>query len=340
MIHTKLFQYAVGLMIFSFGLVGHAQSQEKIAVRLDWSPWGMQAPFYLAKEKGWFKEVGLDVTLEDGKGTVNTIQLVGSGGQYDAGHASLGSMMIARDKGLPVKAIAVFIRASDIGLMIPASSEIRSPRDLKGKNIVYTPGSLEAPFITAFLASGGLKREEVDLTGVDAASKSGAYSAGKVDGVFSSIPFLVPSVEATRPSKFIRFADSGLHFPSYGLIATEAKLREKGPALKKLASIIGATWKYILNGKQDEAVQAILRQRPQDKLNAKVLRGQIDLAAQFLDSPNSQGVAVGQHIPADWVQATKTLTSSGEIKRIVDPAEFYVGDSFDNAMYAKFSGSK
>jgi NitT/TauT family transport system substrate-binding protein len=337
---AKLILLAASLVLSVAPLHLRAQSQEKIMVRLDWSPWGMQAPFYLAKEKGWFQEAGLDVTLEDGKGTVNTIQIVGNSNQYDAGHVSLGSMMIARDKGLPLKALAVYMRASDIGLMVPTSSSITGPKDLKGKKIVFTPGSLEAPFIDAFLAAGGVKRNDIDLTGVDAASKVAVYYAGKADGVFSSIPFMVPAAEATKPSRGIRFSDTGLYFPSYGLVATEAKLKEKGPALKKLASITGAAWRYILNGKQDEAVQAMLKQRPQDKLDAKVIRGQIDLAAQFVDSPNSKGVPIGQNIGADWAQATKTLAGVGEIKRVLDPADYYSNDSFDLALYRKYSGGK
>ena len=331
---------AIGMVLPFAPIQANAQAPEKIMVRLDWSPWGMQAPFYLAKDKGWFQEAGLDVTLEEGKGTVNTIQIVGNSNQYDAGHASLGSMMIARDKGLPLKALAVYMRASDIGLMVPTGSNINGPKDLKGKKVVFTPGSLEAPFIDAFLAAGNVKRGEIELTGVDAASKVAVYFAGKADGVFSSIPFMVPAAEATKPSRGILFSDTGLHFPSYGLIATEAKLKEKGPALKKLASIVGGAWRYILSGKQDEAVQALIRQRPQDKLDPKVIRGQIDLAGKFVDSPNSKGVPIGQNIDADWAEATKTLAGVGEIKRALDPTEYYTRDSFDPALYRKYSGEK
>lgn len=337
---ARLLLLSISLVLPLTSLQVRAQAQEKIAVRLDWSPWGMQAPFYLAKEKGWFQEAGLDVTLEDGKGTVSTIQIVGSSNQFDVGHVSLGSMMIARDKGLPLKALAVYMRASDIGLMVPSASTIAGPKDLKGKRIVFTPGSLEAPFIDAFLAAGGVKRSEVELTGVDAASKGAAYYSGKADGVFSSVPFMLPVAEATKPSKGIRFSDSNLHFPSYGLIATETKLKEKGPALKKLASVVGAAWSYILSGHQDEAVQALLKQRPQDKLDPKVIRGQIDLAAQFVDSPNSKGIPIGQNIDADWAQATKTLAGVGEIKRVLDASDYYSRDSFDPALYRKYSGSK
>ena len=108
-----------------------ASAQEKLAVRLDWTPWAIHAPIHLAAQKGWFKQNGIDPTIEDGNGSVTTVQLVGSG-RFDIGNASLAPMMIARDKGLEVKAIANFLRKNDIGLLVPRDSSLKKPGDLAG----------------------------------------------------------------------------------------------------------------------------------------------------------------------------------------------------------------
>src|SRR5437764_10128307 len=167
---------------------GSALSQEKITVRLDWTPWGTHAPIHLAAQKGWFKQAGLDVEAEDGNGSVTTVQLVGAG-KFDVGHASLAPMMIARDKGLEVKAIANFVRKNDIGLLVPRGGAMKGPKDVAGQKIVFTAGSLEAPFLDQFLAAGGLKREQVELLNVEAAAKVPTYAAARADGVFSTVPF-------------------------------------------------------------------------------------------------------------------------------------------------------
>jgi NitT/TauT family transport system substrate-binding protein len=252
-----------------------AQGAEKVTVRLDWTPWGVHAPFHLAAQKGWFRAAGLDVELEDGNGSVTTVQIVGQG-RFDVGHASLAPMMIARDKGLPVRAIANFARKSDVGLLVPQGSGITSPRQLAGKKLVFTAGSLEAPFLDAFLATGGLKRDQLELLNVDAAAKTSTYLTGRADGVFSTVPFVVPIVAANRPADAILFADYGLEFPSFGLFATEDKIKQRGPALGKFASVVSGTWRYIYEGHEDEAVQAIIAARPQARLDPKILRGQID----------------------------------------------------------------
>lgn len=317
----------IAAAVCSLGLMlapsASAQSPEKLKVRLDWTPWGVQAPFHLAQQKGWFKQAGLDVSLEDGNGSVTTVQIVGSSDQFDVGHAALASMMIARDKGLPVKAVAVFARQSDVGLLVPSGAGIKGPRDLKGKKIAYTAGSLEAPFIDAFLAAGGLKKSDVELISVDASGKASTYAAGRTDAAFSTIPFFLPVVSQTRPSDGIRFADSGLHMPSFGIFATEEKIAAKRDAITRFASIVAGAWQYIYDGHQDEAVDAIIAQRPQVRLDRKVVRGQIDALKGYFDSPNSAGQPVGVSIPADWAAAVKTLEAAGLLKSGRDPKQFY-----------------
>lgn len=311
-----------------------AWSTEKLAVRLDWTPWGTHAPFHLAQKKGWFQDAGLDVELEDGNGSVTTVQIVGSG-RFDVGHASLAPMMIARDKGLPVRAIANFARRSDVGLLVPKDSGITSPKQLAGKKLVFTAGSLEAPFLDSFLAAGGLKRDQVELLNVDAAAKTSTYIAGRADGVFSTVPFVLPLVAADRPANAILFADYGLEFPSFGLFATEEKIKQRGPALRAFASVVCGAWRYIFEGHEDEAVQAIIAGRPQAKLDPKILRAQIDALKPFFTTPASAGKPIGVMVESDWAAAARTLAAGQLIKSGTKPAEFFTNDLLDEAVIAR-----
>ena len=301
-----------------------AQGTEKLKVRLDWTPWGVHAAMHLAQQKGWFAASGLDVQLEDGNGSVTTVQIVGAGDQFDVGHAALASMMIARDKGLPVKAVAVFARLSDVGLLVPQGAGIKGPKDLKGKKVAYTAGSLEAPFVDAFLAGGGLKKSDLELINVDAAGKAATYAAGRADAAFSTIPFFLPVVSQTRPSEAIRFADYNLNMPSFGLFASEAKIASKREAIAKFASVTAAAWQYVYSGHEDEAVDAIVAQRPQAKLDKKVLRGQIDALRGFFQLPAPAGQPLGAPLAADWGVAVKTLGDAGLLKSIKDGNDFFV----------------
>jgi NitT/TauT family transport system substrate-binding protein len=329
---TGLFRIISALLLAALAAPATAQT-EKLAVRLDWTPWGAHAAIHLAAEKGWFRQNGIEPAVEDGNGSVTTVQLVGSG-RFDVGHASLAPMMIARDKGLSVRAIANFARKNDIGLLVPRGGAMKGPKDLAGKKIIFTAGSLEAPFLDTFLASGGLKREQVELLNVEAAAKVPTYAAARADGVFSTVPFVVPAVEASRPSDAILFSDYGLQFPSFGLISSDEKIKERGAAIRRFASVVSGAWEYILNGGEDEAVKAIMAQRPQAKLNPQVLRAQIEALKSFFTTPASQGMPMGVMADADWVAGIKTMASVNLIKS-APSTEFYTNDMLDRGLIRK-----
>lgn len=324
MITRRAAQALLAGAAFALALPASAQSEETLRVRLDWTPWGVHAALHLAQEKGWYKAAGLNVQMEDGNGSVTTVQIVGSTDRFDVGHASLATMMIAREKGLPVKALATFARLSDIGLLVPKESGIKGPADLRGKRIAYTAGSLEAPFIDTFLAAGKLKRSDVELVNVEAAAKASTYAVGRTDAVFSTIPFFLPAMEKSRPSNAIRFADYKLNSPSFGLFTSEQKIAERPEALARFATVVAQTWAYIYRGNQDEAVRAIIAQRPQAKLDPVILRGQIDALQSFFQSPAAAGQPIGLPVLGDWQEAVATLGEAGLVAKDRNPADYFV----------------
>lgn len=313
-----------------------AQAADTLKVRLDWTPWGDQAPIHFAAQKGLFKKFDLDVTVDDGNGSVATVQIVGNG-EYDIGHASLAPMAIARSKGLPVKAIAGFVQKNDIGLLVPIDSGIKSPADLKGKKIAFTAGSLEAPFIDRFLAAGKLTRKDVELLNVSAAAKAGTYMAGNADGAFSSVPFFLPVVSSKRPSTSVNFADFGLQFPSFGLFATEKTIKEKHDAVRRFVSVVAGCWAYILNGHEDDGVKAIIAARPQAKLDPVVLREQIDNIKKFAQTKATEGQPFGVMAASDWKTAIETLSTGGLLDKTIDADSVFTNEMLDTALIAKLA---
>jgi NitT/TauT family transport system substrate-binding protein len=310
-----------------------AQVPDRVSARLDWSTWGVHAPFHLALAKGWFERHGIAASFEDGNGSVSTVQLVGNG-QFDIGHAALGPMIMARGRGVPVRAVATFMRQNDIGVMLPEGAGITTIAALRGKRLAYTPGSLETPFIDRFLAAGGLKRDDVELLSVDAAGKVGLYVNNRADGMFSTIPFTLPSVRAQRASSTIRFADHGLAFPSFGLFATERAIAEKGPALGRFASVVAGAWAYILDGHEDEAVRAVVAARPQSRLQPAVLREQIELIRGYVATEATKGQPIGPMAEADWAEAAANLAAAGQIPKAEAADTYFTNTLLDTGIIA------
>ncbi len=302
-----------------------ASAADKLSLRLDWTPHGVQAPIFLALEKGWFQRAGLDVSIEDGNGSVIAVQLVGVG-QYDIGHASLSSVAIARGKGIPVISIAGFIRKSDIGVLVPAGSGWKTPHDLEGKKVAYTAGSLEGPFINAFF---GASKDKVQLLNVDAATKISTYVSGTADAVISTVPYVLPLVAAKRPSDSILFASSGLDLPGFGMLTTTGKLKEKGDAIKRLNSIVASAWNYILDGHIDESVQAIIKNRPQSSLNADILKAEIEAYKPYFYTDATKDKPIGIQAAADWANTIRVMEAADVIKKGSQPGDYFTNDYLD-----------
>lgn len=321
----------VGVASFDAGSAKAAGEMQRLSLRLDWLPAGYQAPVFLAAEKGWFKEHGIDLTIADGNGSATTVQLVGAG-QVDVGFAALSNMAFARGKGLRVISIAGLFRKGDTALLVPNESPIHSPKDLKGTTLLSTAGSLEQPFLDGFFGAGGLTRADVRLLNVDASSKIPTYARGKADGVFSSASYTLPLVAAERPSRAVLFSDSGLNLPGFGLFTTETALKEKGDALRKVASIIAGSYAYVLKGHEKEAIAAEMNQRQQARLNADLLLGQLQVSLPFLYTSATKDMPVGIQSAEDWAAAIKTMEEAKAIPEGSKPSDYFTNDYLDRKL--------
>ena len=300
----------------------HAQSPAKLRVRMDFSPWGLHGAMHLAQTKDWFKDAGLEVEVQDGTGTINTLQLLAAG-QVDVGQVALGTMAVAKENGLDLMSIAGYARTGDLAVMVDAGQKVRTPKDLVGKKIVCFTTSPWAPFIEPFLKANGLSKSQVEIVMVAPSAMISTYVSGNSDGFMSQAPFGQPMVLKTRPASALLLADSGINFPSYGLAATPQNIEAKKDAIGKLARVQTRAWQYIYDNHVEEAVQAVLQQRPNAKLDADVLRGQITAYRPFFESPSSKGLAFGQQTDADWAAAIKSMETTGQIKPGHKPSDYY-----------------
>ena len=189
-----------------------ALAQDKLTVRLDFSPWGVQAAMHLAKNKGWFKDANLDVDIQDGRGSGNTVQLVNAG-QADVGQVQVGLVGSARAQGATIKSIATFQRKTDLCILVDRDSPVKSVADLKDKTVVVFAASPWAPFIDLYLKSGGMTRDTVKVDFVDPAALWGTYTAKRSDGLMSTVGSALPLAKGPRPSKCLLASDAGIAFP-------------------------------------------------------------------------------------------------------------------------------
>ncbi|HEX9466432.1 MAG TPA: ABC transporter substrate-binding protein [Alphaproteobacteria bacterium] len=334
---VRLFSLMLLVLCASAGRGFAADAAHTVALRLEWLPSGYQAPFYLAAAKGWYQKAGLSVTIEQGNGSNTTVQLVNAG-QYDIGHAALSSVAVARNKGMSVRAVASFFRKGDMALMVSEDSGVKGPADLKGKKIIYSAASFEGPFLAPFLAKGGVTPDQLLLMNVDANARIPTYVNGDADGIFGSPVGTGVVIAEKRPTRFVLFADFDMNMPGFGLFTTEAKLQQKGEALRQFVSLSCGAWAYIVAGHQDEAVEALLKARAQDRLEPSLMKKQLEDSFAFLYTPATAGQPIGLQAESDWAAALKVM----EIAKVIDPGskptDYFTNDYIDPALIKATAG--
>jgi NitT/TauT family transport system substrate-binding protein len=325
---------SVAAAAFAFAMVGFtsgasAQGLPKITVRVDWTPWGMHAGLHLAVEKGWFKEAGVDVEVSDGKGSSLTMQQVATG-DIDVGWVQLGAMAVARGRGMPLVSVAGLARRGELGAMVPKDSSMKTVKDFEGKRVAYTANSSWGPLIDPFLARGGADKSKVNLINVDSSSLLSAYVSGSVDATLTTYPFAKPTADRQRPSNGVLLADVGINIPSYGLVTTQAVLDKKEDALRRFVPVVIRAWEYIHQDHVDEAVQAIVKQRPTEKLDTGILRDQIIEYKPFFQTDATKGKRYGWQAEEDWKGTIAILEETKSIPPGSKPSDYYTNKFVPN----------
>ncbi|MDY0019089.1 MAG: ABC transporter substrate-binding protein [Anaerolineae bacterium] len=139
------------------------------------------SPFYMAEERGYFKEAGFDVTF-DYRWETDGIRLVGTE-DLPFTIASGDQVIQARSQGLPVVAVAAWYQRFPVAVVTLADQPLNTPEDLKGLSIGI-PETFGASYIglRSLLKAGGLTEEDIDLQ-VIGYTQAAALTAETVDAI-------------------------------------------------------------------------------------------------------------------------------------------------------------
>ena len=159
-----------------------------IKLTLNYLAGGPQAGFTYAKELGYYDEVGLDVTIEEGQGSATTSQLVATQ-KTDIGFADAAAAMGVRAQGGNVKIVAPILQTNGFAVISLKETGIEEMADLEGKTVAVQPGSAQTALLDALLLANGLSQESVDLVNIDPAALVGSLLEGEVDAILAGADF-------------------------------------------------------------------------------------------------------------------------------------------------------
>src|ERR1044072_8786062 len=197
-----------------------AQGKDKVVLLLNWYVYSEHAPFFLGKERGYFDQEGIDLDIQEGRGSGVTVQAVAAG-TATFGYADVPTMIKAASKGAPVIAVGVALQTSPMSVMGFADKNIKKPEDIKGKTVAITPGDSMSQIWPLFLKKTNLKESDFKVVSGDATTKVNAVINGQADLLLGYVmDQAIKLQDATQKQVTpIRFADYGVNMVSSGMIA-------------------------------------------------------------------------------------------------------------------------
>jgi len=226
-------------------------SLKKVVLRLKWVHQAQFAGFYAAVKKGFYEEAGLDVEIRPGGSDFPSVQMVASGSEQ-FGVTGADQILLAREKGVPVKAVSTIYRETPFVLFSLKESGIAKMEDLAGQKVGVKLGGNEELTFRAMVESAGVDAEAIDEMPIKfdlSPLLSGQVKAwpGYVINEVLAVEELGHEVNIIKPG------DYGINFYADTLFTTE-DLIEKDPELVKgfvQASMKG--WAYALENPEEAA---------------------------------------------------------------------------------------
>ncbi len=263
MTHPMKLALAAVAFASTFGM-GAARAQDKLTLQLKWVTQAQFAGYYVAKDKGFYKDVGLDVTIKAGGPDINPSQVIAGGGA-DVVVDWMPSALATREKGVALVNIAQVFQTSGMQLTCRKDSGIKAPADFKGKTLGVWFFGNEYPFLSWM-------------------DKLGLKTTGAADGVkvlkqgFNVDPLLQKQADCIstmtyneywqlidagmKPDQLLvfKYQDQGVATLEDGLYTTEKNLADVKMS-EKLAKFVKASmkgWDYAVKN-QAEAVKIVLK---------------------------------------------------------------------------------
>lgn len=299
-------------------------AQDKVALRINFTPWGMHAQYFGGVAQGIYKAEGIDLEIRPPSAGQQNEVFIGTG-REQFGLSNADSFIKARASGVPIIAIMADQPDTPFSVITLKKDNITDPKQLKGKKISWFQTNVKG-ILDPLLKKGGLNRTDVDYVNVARGAEVQMLAAGQVDAVFGYHYGQALTLDMRGfPTSVMPLKDNGVDF--YGtIIYTSEALLKSNPDLAK--RFVRATIKSLIWTKDnmEKAVAEVIKVSPDRDLKLETRKLEIiyglynsaDFAERF-----------GRMNDKKWASSIKYLADEGDLPKSPAASEMYTNAIVD-----------
>ena len=325
---TKLLGAAVATMHAAPAL---ARDKTKIKMILNWRYQGPQSWFFLAKDRGYFDEAGIDLIMDQGNGSGAAVGHV-AGGAYDVGFGDVNALIRLAGTKPEEAPLCVYqmYNKPPFTVAVLADSDIQTAKDLEGRLLGGAANDGALKLFPAFANVAGIDTTKIEILNFKSNLREQMLKNKEVEGVFGYVNTIrfsakLSGMNPDKEIRFISYGDYGMDLYSNGLIIPKAMAADKPEMVKGLVRAVNQGVKDTL-ADLDAAVNSVAAREP--LINKDIEKER--LIATLKDEMNHPELAttgLGNVDPGRFKKAIDLVVKANGLPRTPKPSEVY-SDAF------------
>jgi NitT/TauT family transport system substrate-binding protein len=296
-----------------------ARALDNVTLITDFGFNGRHAYFFVAIEKGYYKDADLEVKVVRGQGSVDAIRQVGANNAI-LGFADAGSLVLARGNDqIPVKLVSIVYARPPQAIFCREDSGLKQPKDLEGVSIANPAGGATVDMFPIYARAAGFDAGKVKwiVAGSDALPVLLAGNRVPCVGQFTvGEPLLRRQAAPARLVRFA-FADAGVSFYGNGIIATDTTIATRPDIVRRF---VAATIRGMQDAFADPEEAGRIMNKYHPTVDAVVAKGETEAVAELAQV---KGEALGMIDPARIEETIGAVTSVFKLKTPVKATDVY-----------------
>jgi len=324
------------LAVIALALAAPGYAADKFPFRLNWTLYGEHAPFFVARDKGFYAAEGLDVEIQEGSGSGTVAQLVANATSPVA-YVDAATMMRGVTNGMPVKAVGVTLQQSPMAFIYRADAARPTKiSEIKGSRIAITAGDASLAIFTAFMGKLGMKVDDVQMiTVANPAAKEQAVLGRQADALLGYFMDQGPRMQLQTGVKmgWTRLYDmAGVTTLSSAIVANNDWMKDpkNQDLLKRFLRASQRGWQYSFDNRA-EAAEIFRKSAPVFTQEIALL--EVDGTMTIIRTERTKGKPIAWSDAGDWKDTQDLLSTFAKLNAQPDINVYFTNQFLSEAPY-------